>query len=152
MIRPGYTDEENSIIDKLEQYADQLNDLLDDKKIELDYEFFYNFLDNLPKNIDEKILNYAEYLRGASMPLYEQTLNVPFEENSNINDLLDSNHYWCDLEKTIKDKNINNIELAVELKRSFEINFNDKDNWAFLIGYYHCFYIYNYKTKLKTYQ
>ena len=166
----GYTKEESIIIVKLEQYAEIITNIINEDVADMDYDIFYNFLDNLPKNIDEKILNYAEYIRGASMPLYEESKNkrikhsydisdsgvgkvtiqvVPeydlvnaydqsimhtIQKNSIIEKLLKSKD-WCDLEKNIKNKNINTMELKSELNLGLD---NSKYSWSFLIGYYHC--------------
>jgi len=179
----GYTKEESIIIVKLEQYAEIITNIINEDVADMDYDIFYNFLDNLPKNIDEKILNYAEYIRGASMPLYEESKNkrikhsydisdsgvgkvtiqvVPeydlvtaydqsimhtIQKNSIIEKLLKSKD-WCDLEKNIKNKNINTMELKSELNLGLD---NSKYSWSFLIGYYHCICIKKNHESLKKY-
>jgi hypothetical protein len=179
----GYTKEESIIIVKLEQYAEIITNIINEDVADMDYDIFYNFLDNLPKNIDEIILNYAEYIRGASMPLYEESKNkrikhsydisdsgvgkvtiqvVPeydlvtaydqsimhtIQKNSIIEKLLKSKD-WCDLEKNIKNKNINTMELKSELNLGLD---NSKYSWSFLIGYYHCICIKKNHESLKKY-
>jgi hypothetical protein len=102
MIREGFTEEENSIIDnfkqegyteeesiiivKLEQYAHILTNIIHEDVVDMDYDVFYNYLDNLPKNIDKRILDYSDYLRGASMPLYEESKNKRIKHSYDISD------------------------------------------------------------------
>jgi len=155
-----YGEKDADIVIVLEEYAKQLNEKLDDESFKINFEEMFDFIDSLSDSI-ESIYKYAEYLRGAALPFYDEQLKEEdlITENNYIEEALHGSVDWLSVEKKLKiwyshpENKIYDDEfclikysLSPKLQKYFD---QSKYPWAMAIGYWHHWHIKKHRETVK---
>jgi hypothetical protein len=156
-LKEGYTNEEVDIIEKLEEYASQIDCIIQFNKqlttviTTLDFVEFITYIEEIQKlNINEKIKSYSEYLHGAAIPLYSKTVKETDYKVEPELTLIEESKDWVSLIKTVEEKEIDLPELIQRIQMNVcndLINYFEVSNWkwALMMGYHHYWAIMNNK-------
>lgn len=143
-MKENFTQEENNIIAKLESYAKQLDSNIDTSE-EMDFNEFFSFLKYVKTlNIDERILSYSNYLYGAALPMYDQSLTQTDYTDEPELDVITKATCWLDVinKSTVVDFNELDERLGKGISDKLKA-YTDNSNelWALIMGYKHYWYI-----------
>ena len=149
-----YSEEETDIIMKLEDISNSFNITLDNDKTntiemsEHDFKGLIGYIDSLyDKKINEKITNYADYLKGVAIAFYREIKNSEISKNQLISkgaNCVD----WLHVEKIFNNKDKETLSDLDIPERVHEYLIKCKCKWSLLFGIYHAIFlkkIYNFK-------
>jgi len=143
-MKENFTQEENNIIAKLESYAKQLDSNIDTSE-EMDFNEFFSFLKYVKTlNIDERILSYSNYLYGAALPMYDQSLTQTDYTDEPELDVITKATCWLDVinKSTVVDFNELDERLGKGISDKLKAYAdNSNELWVLIMGYKHYWYI-----------
>ena len=143
-MRENFTEEEKNIIAKLEAYAKQLDKNIDTSE-EMDFNEFFSFLKYVKTlNIYEHILSYSDYLYGAALPMYDQSLTQTDYTDEPELDVITKATCWVDAvdKSTTVDFNELNGKLGKGISDKLKAHIKDYNQlWAVMMGYKHYWHI-----------